>query len=230
MARRVHYKDGTLAVYDDTTPAALTDPLNNLSSVYFHSALDYLHIVYDQTVTFALPSTGTTNGSFDTYSFPNHNLGYTPFGFLATTGTQYPTNHPIQLLGNEGTGRYIHLALDNSTASLRVAHHATSGKSNPAINITARCILLGEATATDPVYAGRYDPSNGRVTLGRGKFDTNRSYLRRNDASPDFRATSGRTIDTNDSGARFMLPNGTVFDVQNYIGSFAGTQFFGLAD
>ena len=228
MAKRIHYKDGALAVYDDDTPAALTDPANNLDKVYFHSALGYLHVVYDQTRNLSMPSVSSTNGYARFDIFPNHNLGYVPFGILQIDDTQLPTCHPVQLKGNEGSGRHIFMELTTSDVFIRAAHYTTTGKSLGGYSVSVRAILLGQATKTDIGYAARFDPTTGRLTLGEGLFDTDKNYLLRNDANPDFWMSSGRTIDTNNSGIRLVLPNGDVENQQSYSGSFTGTQFFGI--
>lgn len=232
MAKKIHYKTGKLAVYDDDTPAAFTNPEANLSAIYFHSDLDYFFIAYDQTRTLTLSATGVTEGTTDeSRIFPAHNLGYIPYGFLIINGTQYPTGFPLQVTGNEGTARYIMLSMDSSDVWITTRHHATTGHGNSGISRSCRVILLGQATKTDVGYAARFRPSSGRLTLGEGKFDTNRDYLRRDDTNPDFYVSSGRTIDGQSGGGiRFVLPDGTVTSQQGYSGSFTGTQFFGLKD
>ena len=229
MARRVHYKDGKLAIYDDTVPGAFTDPLNHLGSVYFHSDLSYLRIYYDETRTLNLPSRSSSWGYEDHNIFPAHNLGFMPWAILLVGNSQYPTSHPVQIVGNEGSGRYISLTVTATTVAIRSTYHTTAGHSVGATSLSCRAILLGPASGSDPGYAARFYPS-GRLTLGEGKFDTGLNYLRRNDTTPDFWATSGRTIDTKTGGARFVKPNGETLNVQGYSGSFVGTQFFGIKD
>lgn len=99
---------GTTGLVAIAEPAAnLDNPLSNLGSIYFHSALDYFSIVAVLTGTLNLPQR-IANGSdvssaygSTIYNLGAHGLGYNPllFGVITNTGQSLVGETPIQAGG-----------------------------------------------------------------------------------------------------------------------------------
>lgn len=234
MPRRLHHLGGALAIYDSETPAALTDPANNLGAVYFHGDLDYLKIVYDQTVLINFPargsgsSTATIDQLYDV--FPAHNLGYRPRGVLRIDNTQYPT---CGILTYAGGDKYRCIRCEIDETKVYVRELGIIDGTIAADPRSVRVILYDVApiTVTDKLF--HFMPASSRLIAGKGKFDTDNRYLREDrTAAPDFWMTHGRTIDASGRNFRQVLPNGQMveFPTTGYGGSFTGTGFFGVAD
>ena len=191
---------GKVAVYivDDTAIDDLpfTTPLSHLDKVEFHSDLDYLAVSSIQTGTLSLPTrTGTTPQTVR-HNLITHGLGYQPMvlgcivGFegyntplLGTTPifmtSDVPANHGIRLrslqLGSDATYVYLH----------EYVMKADTGYTFPAIDIDWRVLIttrnLDLTTGNNNTVS---HPSNlyispSRVVFGQGKFDTNRSHLKK---------------------------------------------------
>ena len=191
---------GTVAIYtvEDTLidDDPFTDPLNNLDRVEFHSDLDYLAISSIQTGTLSLPTrTGTTPQTVRHDLFA-HGLGYQPMvlghidGFegyntplLGTTPifmtSDVPAAHGIRLrslqLGSDNTDVYIH----------EYVMKADTGYTFPAIDIdwrvmvTTRNLDLSTGNNNTVSHPSNLYISPSRVVFGQGKFDTDRSHIKK---------------------------------------------------
>lgn len=192
---------GKVAVYtvEDTAidDAPFTAPLSNLDRVEFHSDLDYLAISSIQTGTLSLPTrTGTTAGTYRHNLF-THGLGYQPLvmghlvsfeGYntplLGTTPIRTPIDRVLPTtqadirtvqLGADATNVYLHEYMLLVSTSLTY----------PAVDLNWRVMVttrnMDSSTGNDNTAS---HPSNlyisgSRVVFGRGKFDTDRSHIKK---------------------------------------------------
>jgi hypothetical protein len=197
---------GKVAVYivDDTAidDSPFTAPLSNLSRVEFHSDLDYLQIQpiggnLIKTGTLALPShSGTSPGTYRHNLFA-HGLGYQPLvighlvnfeGYntplLGTTPIRTPMDRTLAAtradmrtvqLGADSTNVYLHEYMLLVSTSLTY----------PAVDLDWRVMVttrnMDSSTGNDNTAS---HPSNlyisgSRVVFGRGKFDTDRSHIKK---------------------------------------------------
>ena len=210
--------------YSSGLPPAITDPINHLDQVYWHSDLNYREIFYNQVIMINFPARAYPPGS-QKWSLPAHNLGSLPRGVLLVGNTQIPTGEPIQ--GANQATRHVALGVDETNIWIREVWNYSSLS---AITFTFRAILVRPATLGASSHLA--DESPTRVVYGGGKFDTNKQYLRHAPApaTPDFYMTNmGRTIDTTNAGYRGVRPNGVVKEFNAYTGSFAGAGFIPVA-
>lgn len=232
MARRLYEDQFRVCIYEEpnpgttyppgSLPAAITNPLNNLDKIYYHSSLGYLIIAYDQSMTINFPARSPGPGT-NKWDLPAHNLGFIPYGVLLVGNTQIPTGEPIQ--GSSSAARQVALGIDTNTVWIR---EFWNYRNLAAISITFRAILFKPAPTT--VTTRMVDESTSRIIYGKGSFDTNNDYIKSAPSSPDFWMTRGRTIDTTNGGYCGVRPNGEVRTINTYTGSFNGTGFFGVAD
>lgn len=232
MPPRLYKDQSRVCIYEEPSPgtiyppgalpAAITNPHGNLDDIYWHSSLDYFEIAYDRTISVALPSRSAPPGSA-THSLPDHNLGFLPFGVLIVGNTQIPTGEPIQ--GASAAARHVALGVDSTNVWIREAWNYAYLAGT---TISFRAILFRPAGQTPT--ATMLEESPNRVAYGRGKFSTDKSYLKSSPSAPDFWMTRGRTIDTIYAKYRGVRPNGAVREFNGYSGSFAGSGFFGVAD
>lgn len=204
----------------DDLPAAITDPLNNLDQIYFHSALGYLIIAYNQSMTINFPARNYPPGNKQ-WLFPAHNLGFIPYGVLLSGNTQIPTGEPIQ--GSSSATREASLGIDENSLWVRECWNYAS---LAAMTLTFRAILFKPAPKDAVPHMAYEGPDY--VAYGGGAFSTNNNYIKHAPTTPDFWMTRGRTIDTNHADYRSVRPNGSVRNLNGYSGSFAGTGFFGV--
>lgn len=227
------YKDGQrVCIYEEATPgafygtddlpAAITNPTANLDKIYFHSSLPYLIKAYDRTVTINFPARNYPPGKAQWF-FPDHNLGFMPYGVLLSGDTQIPTGEPIQ--GSTSAARHAALGFSNSRLWLRECWNYSS---LPAFTMTFRAILYRLAPTNSVPHLAYEGPDY--IAYGGGRFDTRNNFIKHAAVSPDFWMTKGRTIDTTYAGYRGVRPNGQVREFNTYTGSFAGSGFFGVAD
>lgn len=227
MGRRIYQSPQFVAIIESAGDVAgdlvkLNAPLANLGDIYWHSGLDYWVIAYDQTLSLTLPARNYPPGNAKHY-FPNHNLGFEPFGVLLIGNAQLPTGEPVQ--GSTSAARHAVLGVNSTQLWL---FEAWNYSSLPALTLSFRAILLKPApTNTSPHLLEESPP---RVIYGGGKFDTDNNYLKSSPAAPDFWMTRGRTIDTINGGYKGLRPNGDAQFFNTYAGNFQGEGFFGVAD
>jgi len=225
------YKDAhRVCIYDESNPAedysgglpdAITDPLNHLNQIYWHSDLGYVEIFYNQLLTINFPARAYPPGTAK-WALPNHNRGSLPYGVLLVGNTQIPTGEPIQ--GSSQATRHVSLGVDENATWIREIWNYSS---LTAVAVTFRAILIRPAPTSAVPHLCYEGPD--RVAYGGGKFDTEKQYLRSNPSTPDFWMTIGRTIDTTAGGYRGVRPNGVSQTFGTYTGSFAGSGFFGVS-
>lgn len=227
--------DGTVAIYDPAVPAALTDPLNNLQSVYFHSLLDYVAVaeVFDVTVTHPQRASSGSQSPQHAYLTPNpvsgevnslsHDLGYQPHGLVFVGNNMLPANSQIQ---NVGTSfRTVAVEIDASVARIFetawVYQHAL-----PAMTQTYKIVLFSQPI--QPVSPKSIDIHPTRFLASRGKLDTENNYLRRAASNPMFYFSKGKTADVNNGSFRIVTANGATITRSPYAGSFTGAPGIGV--
>lgn len=96
---------GRVAIAEPT--ANLDNPLSNLGSIYFHSALDYFSVVAVLTGTLNLPQRNANASDVSSaygstiYNLGSHGIGYNPllFGAITNTGQSLVGETPIQAAG-----------------------------------------------------------------------------------------------------------------------------------
>ena len=85
MTKRLRIAGGVCAVWDDASDDdPFTDPENNLARVKFHSELNYLKVIDEQThtVNFSSKGAGVFTGSYTMFA---HGLAGIPLVFASTT-------------------------------------------------------------------------------------------------------------------------------------------------
>lgn len=94
MAKQFYANGNTGVVAVAEAGADLSNPLNNLQNIYFHSALNYLYVTQVITGSFTVPQRDA-NGSDQSsaygstiYNISAHNLGYRPMilGYFSNNG------------------------------------------------------------------------------------------------------------------------------------------------
>lgn len=192
---------GKVAVYivDDLAidDSPFTAPLSHLDKVEFHSDLDYLAISSIQTGTLSLPSrSGTTPGTYRHNLFA-HGLGYQPLvmghlvsfeGYstplLGTTPIRTPIDRVLPAtqadirtvqLGADATYVYLHEYMLLVSTSLTYPAVDLDWR----VMVTTRNMDSSTGNNNTVTHPSNLYISGSRVVFGQGKFDTNRSHIKK---------------------------------------------------
>jgi len=225
---------GKVAIYDPANPAAFTNPLANLQSVFFHSDLDYVGVakIIDVTVTHPYRGVGGTAAQ-NSYAVPNfpagnvnplaHNLGYKPFGIAFVGNNMLPANSQIQDSGQ--SFRTVAIQVDENSVGIFESCYVY-GSALPAINVTYKIVLFRQMTGQLDNKALHIEPDQFKA--GFGKLDTDYNYLRYDAAAPDFYFSKGRTADVSNGSFRIVTANGALVQRSPYNGGFGGVPGIGV--
>jgi len=237
MAKKLYAdgNDGTVAIYDPAVPGALTNPLDNMAAVYFHSALDYVSapVTIEFTVTHPVRAKKGTTSELHAYADPNpvsdevtslaHNLGYQPHGLVFIGSEMLPANTQIQ---NVGTS-FRTVAVEIDEGAIRVFETAWVYQTTlPEIVQTYKVILFSQPIQPNTSKAIMAEPA--RFVASRGKLDSNNNYLRRATENPMFWFSKGKTADVNNGSFRIVTAGGSVITRTPYAGNFAGEPGVGV--
>lgn len=150
-----------------------------------------------------------------------HNLGYVPAFYVAYGGNMMTSGTPVQVQGDRA--RFVSAYATSSIIGLREI--AVSGASAlSAVSRNYQVMVFRNPTVDPARPLMGLNPDGINITIGRGKVDTSKQYLRRvlEDES-SFDLDLGRTIDLRSGGVR-VRSGGVTID-EFYDGSFAGSPF-----
>lgn len=190
------------AVYNGASDAPLTDPMNNLGNLLWHSDLPYIGA--QQTVIGTLNLDPTTSGWVGTnysgtisypytYTLATHGLAFTPYflGYIEVSGVKLPLNgsfvygYNIYNVHSDETG--IKIVVDYG-ALLSFAYNVVCPFSLRILNAGTDA---GGGTVFPALYNG-FEATTDRLRCGY--FDTNNRYVIK-DVAGDIRFHTGNTID-----------------------------------
>lgn len=225
-----------LAVYDTTLPAYDPGPLANPTAypnvVKFHSALQYPAIKTTATYSASLPAlTGTVSNG---WLVGNYHSGRITLGQHGQADVPIIKAMLIGFDGADRPlqGTFITDVGAGSTEAARFFRCIDIGISGADVILTWRAIVGANVGASTQAYAARslsikvwvfdwtisgsptlYDPnkpllelSSSRVQVGRGMFDTSRSYVRSDTGSENTILTQGATTFVNGTETNAAAP------------------------
>lgn len=245
--------------YDDPN-SARNAPLNNVSTnlqyIYFHSDLDPMEVAIDTgpiTINHAtIPASavppsdasgainGQTYGGYTAdYAVYSHNLGYVPDFLGIVDDDILSPAYPIQ---SASDGRCRFVTFYATTTQIKVYEIAMqTGNPLPSTSINYSFLILSPQPTPSGNILMNVDPSTGVVSMGRGKFRSDRKYLQIVSGGSPFALPTGKTVDLNNGTFRSISASGVVRDIVpntfrlsigainpdygpsgNYKGSFAG--------
>lgn len=237
MAKKLYSTSiGKVVIYNPANQDAVTDPLNNLEDVFFHSDLDYVSVAAEMnfSITHAQRAVGSnaTDYAYPKPEFPSgginpllHNLGYKPFGVCFINNAQLPANSHIQ--SNGMSFRTAALQVDETSVSI----YETSwvyGSPLPAITINYRVLLFSNPIVESGTKILQIEPN--RFVASRGKLDSNNRYLRQTltQDPQNLYLSQGKTIDTNNGSFRVITADGVVIERPPYGGNFSAQPGIGV--
>ena len=213
----------TGAYTDPASPrnAPLRQPEQYLGHVHFHTALDQMAVAFYQPniqITHAkVPgrSPAEIDGVANVSVTPGvdrvdklllkHNLGYVPH-FLAAVGNVILTpGYPVQVLTGGGRARFVSAYATDTEIRLSEVSMAND-TDMPAVTVTYRVMVFSAPPAASGKIVLAFNPTTGLVTMGFGRFRSDRAYLQ---------------VLPQGTGTPFALPNGPTIDVKNGAPVFA---------
>lgn len=229
------------AVYNGTSDAPLTDPLNNLVGLLWHSDLPYVGVSSTVTGTVNLDpltsgwvGTTTTGKNFQgpvtiitypyTYTLTTHGQSYAPYflGYIVINGVKVPLN------GSFLYGYHTYNVFSDATGVRIICERAVAKTFTYNLSCSFVLRILNAGTnaagaAVLPTYFQGFDATTTRLQCGY--FDTNNLYLIKSDAG-DMRFHSSLTLDVQISQPKYNTATcrGTcvVFQSGSYISSTMG--------
>lgn len=228
---------GNIALYDE--PVAIGDfddpdsprnaPLNNpnehLANIYWHIQMDNMEVINEQDITVyhevSLSRSETdeffegTAAVFDTVPVDhflfNHGLGETPY-FLVVADDQMLTPGFVVQSSIAGDLRAITPYATSTSIYLREAT-LRGAAGMPALTKTYKVLVLRRPPAEDPLLPlWDIPPETGIVSLGRGRFQSDRRYLQVTPGGSPWGLALGKTLDLNNGAPRFVTPSGEIVD------------------
>jgi hypothetical protein len=213
---------GALAVYETAnvlapSDAPLTDPLNNLNVIKFHSGLRYPRFIPAKTVdrSYTLnpnPSGSLINTAVDLYA---HGMADTPIvlakyqsGSSSFVGANPSEMPPVDTpwtgslpLINFGFGIAVWGSIESNATHVRLILEGFS-LSQPGTfaqyTFNMRLYVLDTSVTVDQFDADGALPmlqiTSSRVRVGRGKFDTNFAYLRQGSTTDPIVLVEGESM------------------------------------
>lgn len=193
----------------------LRQPENYLGYVHLHTALDQMEVVaYQPSLSVTHPKVrgrspteidGVANVSVspgvdrvDRLLF-THSLGYVPHFLVAINGVILSPGFPVQVLSGGGRSRYV-TAYATATEIRLSEISVVTADDLPAVAVTYQLLVFREAPAPSGSVVLEYSSANGLVTMGFGRFRSDRAYLQ---------------VLPQGTGTPFALPNGPTIDVKN---------------
>lgn len=231
---------GRCALFDEPVPtgdptdpnSARNAPLNNVATnlqhIYFHSDLDPMEVAIDTgpiTVSHgtipAVPvpgqdssavQSGQTYGGYTASSVVyTHNLGYIPDVLAIVDDDILSPAYPIQS-ASDGRCRFVSF---EATATQILIHEIAMQTGNPLSGITVDYTFL--ILSPPPSPSGNilmdFNPATGIVTMGRGKFSSDRKYLQIVSGGSPFALPTGKTVDLNNGTFRSISASGLARDI-----------------
>lgn len=226
---------GRAAFYDEPATggspsdpnAARNKPLNSpyawLDKIYFHSDFDYLEVVASGTATInhatvAAAEVPVQTAALDvpfsyrkgntSHLIHQHNLGYRPFVLIGWGDNILWPGAPVQF--NSNGGRYITPYV--STTQVRIYEWSMAKGTISAATRGYSYIVFRQPRPASGKTLMNYDPDTGIVSMGLGKFRSDRRYLQVVPGGSPLGFHRGRCIDLNNGAPRFINPDGSVYD------------------
>lgn len=140
MSKALRIAGGVAALWDDASDDdPFTTPLSNLSRVKFHSDLDYIKVIDEQTVSVNFPS---RNAGLHTQSYTlfAHGLGIQPLVFATCTlsGVEvaFTGSVPVQVGAGfiGGLARWVTIGADATNVYAYEYTRVSTGDNIPALN------------------------------------------------------------------------------------------------
>lgn len=216
----------------------LNDPASWLDLVKFHSDFDYYQVHSGPTAVTVnhasvagasttlynlAGATFTKVGQIATahYDLVTHGLGYVPRYMIVLGGKLLA---PGTLVQTASSGRMRTITPYATATKIRLYEAAISSASDLSAVSLDYEVLVFKRPEADSDHAIDFDPSDGRLILGYGKFDSALKMLRKAGASASpFDIPLGRTADITNGAARTVQADGTTESETNYDGSFTGS-------
>lgn len=223
--------------------APFHDPGDHLDKVLFHSDLDFYRRHMGPTeVTVSLPAVAGSTRQFTAsprlnilgqvsisdISVLTHSLGYVPNYDIIWNGGSLIDGDLVQEIADAGgsRGRYLSHWADETDIYIS-SRGISSDSSLPSMSFTCTVVVykLGQA-AGNVVFD--FSTATGRLTLGKGMFDSDEVLLRAQGQAGDspYDIALGQSIDIRNGRSRVARPNGTVSDESGYNGSFIAPASF----
>lgn len=204
----------------------LNDPVTWLANIYFHSDFNYMEVSHGPTSTAishgAVSASSSTAPLSSTVPFGwysaaathhllTHNLGYIPNAIVYVSGGNviWP-GMPVQV-ASDGGARYVSVYCTETAINL-YEYASTGPNTLPGIGLTYTVIVFKNPPAPTGNILLDFDPTNGEVQMGLGKFNSSRKYLQVVPGGSPFGIAYGRTIDLKNGAVRAVRPDGAVFD------------------
>lgn len=199
----------------------LNDPENWLHLIYFHSDFNYLEVIVGPTVIgvshsaigVSSPPVGASinfgwNNAVTDRLLYTHSLGYAPLVMAVQGSNMLWPGMPVQVTGDGGV-RFV--SIYSTATEVRMKEYASTGTSTvPAIDIDYTLLIFADPPAPSGNILYDFNPVDGVVQMGRGKFRSDRRYLQVvPGGSPYLMTYGGKTIDLANGAPRFIQPNGS---------------------
>lgn len=145
-----------IAIYTGAGTAPENSPLSFLSRVKFHTDLDYVKTVAQQSANVTLPTlsyqtTGNDDPAYiDNHTLFNHGLGYTPavFGYTTIGATLVPLRGSVMVQVTGSWGRFISLGSTPTQVTLNEyairEYRASPGTAFSSLALTINVFLTDE--------------------------------------------------------------------------------------
>jgi hypothetical protein len=204
------------------------NPLNWLSHIYFHSALDPMEVaigptnvsVSHGTIPAGTPSGGVVGlnngrvyGGYTTsHVLLTHSLGYVPdFFILQGSNTLHP-GYPIQFDSADGRSRNV-TAYATTSQIILYEYGVQTSNALAGVSVTYTLLVLRRPPAPTGSAMMEFDPDTGVVKMGRDKFSSDRRYLQVVPGGSPYSLPLERTVDLANGAPRSVSPDGTIRDV-----------------
>jgi hypothetical protein len=222
----LYSENGTSGSAEDpnsTRNLPLNNPASYLNNIKFSTELDFLEVAFagSGTITHAsIAGIAAAAGqaapfAYDAGSDDNllltHSLGYSPFALVALGSNILWPGMPVQVLGDASGGARYATAYVNST-QLRIATTATIGGTTlPSFAATYSYLVFKKPPAASGNILIDFDPATGIVSMGLGKFSSDKPYLQIVSGGSPLGLSMGRTIDLDNGAPKAWRPDGTTF-------------------
>lgn len=237
---------GTTGAFDDPTAARnapLLSPASHLGNLKFHSDLDHFEVAFSGSASIVHAAISAIsvpagqnlafewNAASDDQLLFTHSLGYVPFVLVVVGSNILWPGMPVQAV--TGGARYASAYADTTT--VRIATTAAIGATAmPSQATTYSYLVFKDPPAAFGNVLFDFDPGTGIVSMGLGKFSSDRAYLQVVPGGSPFGFAMGRSIDLNNGAPRAWKPDGTTVDavptglksfllMQSYDGATIGT-------
>lgn len=222
---------GQTGIYlvDPATPtdrAPFLNPTAYARYVLFHSALEFMRVSYDQSITINFPSATGLLSTTREWPLPAHNLAKIPFATLAIGSNMILPGQIIQV-GSEGASRSLSLKLTASGVAVVERVSKWFQSTLPAMSAVARVVMIDQLPSATSSDKFKFDMTTGEVMFGYGRFSNNGPDLIKGAKTAtgiEFTIPKiGPTLDTENGAVRHVSPTGAMVTMPGYDGTFTGS-------